>query len=100
MSKATPGVIELLHGKLNAVKDEGWDGQKPIVEDQCKPMLRALVGEYAAEDEKKAEDRRAAIEAVEAALNAAHKAAEAREASAPIKILAGLSYVSSGLLGG
>ena len=42
-----------------------------IVEDKCKPMLRALVGEYAAEDEKKAAEKRAAIEAVEAAQKAA-----------------------------
>ena len=87
MSKTTPGVIELLHGKLESVKDEGWDGQKPIVEDQCKPLLRHLVGQYDAEDERTKH---------EAKKEAAEKARSEEMAKAKSKNLAKASALSSG----
>ena len=70
MSKATPGVIRLLNDELKAAKGDE-EGELKVVDDKCKPLLRSLVGEYAAEDEKKAAEKRAAIEAVEAAQKAA-----------------------------
>ena len=41
MSKATPAVIRLLNEELEPVKDDETK-QLKVVDDKCKPMLRAL----------------------------------------------------------
>ena len=50
MSKATPAVIKLLHGELDAVKQDEAK-VKQVVDDKCKPMIRTLTSEYAKEEQ-------------------------------------------------
>ena len=69
MTAATASVIKFLQGELTAAKAEDQD---EVVNGTCKPMIRSLVGQYDAEDE-----RRRLEAAAQAADQAAQEAAQA-----------------------
>ena len=50
MTSATAGVIKFLSGELDAARDEAQKAR--VVNEQCKPMIRNLAGQYDAEDEE------------------------------------------------
>ena len=50
MTSATAGVIKFLSGEIDAARDEAQKAR--VVNEQCKPMIRNLAGQYDAEDEE------------------------------------------------
>ena len=56
MTSATAGVIKFLSGELDAARDEAQKAR--VVNEQCKPMIRNLAGQYDAEDEEALLDKK------------------------------------------
>ena len=56
MTSATAGVIKFLSGELDAARDAAQKAR--VVNEQCKPMIRNLAGQYDAEDEEARLDKK------------------------------------------